>query len=163
MATRKSFQNLSDTERDRFLEALMTIKNTIANPAAPVAEQISIYDQFVALHGAVMGLQIPGGTTVNFGHNNDLFLPWHRQYLIDFEKALQTVHADVAIPYWDWTQRSTTRSILFQDDFLGRIGERQLHLAVGYLAQDAPDPAPSWWPSGFEGWRVRPEFQSAGR
>ena len=30
------------------------------------------------------------------------FLPWHRVFLYEFEKALRRVHADVTIPYWDW-------------------------------------------------------------
>ena len=159
MTTRKSFNNLTVSERDKFLEAVLTLKNTIANPAAPSAQQISIYDQFVALHGAAMSLRIPNGQIANFGHGNDLFLPWHRQYLLDFERSLQTVHADTFIPYWDWTQRQATRDVLFQDDFMGLTGERQLHLAGGYFAQAAPAVQPSWWPAGFSGWQVRTEFQ----
>ena len=31
-----------------------------------------------------------------------LFLPWHRAYLYEFEKALQDRVTDVTIPYWDW-------------------------------------------------------------
>jgi Common central domain of tyrosinase len=45
-------------------------------------------------------------------HGNDLFFPWHRRHLANFEKALQEsdpTHAtlstkDVTIPYWNWTQ-----------------------------------------------------------
>jgi tyrosinase-like protein len=45
-------------------------------------------------------------------HGNDLFFPWHRYHLANFEKALQATdpdHAtlstkDVTIPYWDWTK-----------------------------------------------------------
>ncbi|WP_405560644.1 tyrosinase family protein [Streptomyces canus] len=28
-------------------------------------------------------------------------LPWHRSFLPDFERALQSVDASAALPYWD--------------------------------------------------------------
>ena len=31
-----------------------------------------------------------------------LFLPWHRIYLLEFEKELRKVDSDLSIPYWDW-------------------------------------------------------------
>ena len=45
-------------------------------------------------------------------HRSDLFFPWHRYHLHNFEKALQaadpmhptTPTKDVTIPYWDWTK-----------------------------------------------------------
>ena len=30
------------------------------------------------------------------------FLPWHRAYLIQFERALRSVDDSLSIPYWDW-------------------------------------------------------------
>jgi hypothetical protein len=55
-------------------------------------------------------------------HRNDLFLPWHRAHLADFEKVLQASDPDgtnvpagqaprptrnVTLAYWDWTQRTS--------------------------------------------------------
>ena len=37
-----------------------------------------------------------------------LFLPWHRAYLLRFERMLQDRVPGVAVPWWDWTR---TRSI----------------------------------------------------
>jgi tyrosinase len=31
------------------------------------------------------------------------FLPWHRDFLLQLERALQTLDSSLAIPYWDWT------------------------------------------------------------
>ncbi|WP_406172092.1 tyrosinase family protein [Streptomyces canus] len=28
-------------------------------------------------------------------------MPWHRSFLPDFERALQSVDASAALPYWD--------------------------------------------------------------
>lgn len=44
-------------------------------------------------------------------HRNDLFFPWHRYHLLNFERALQLSDPDhptlstrdVTIPFWDWT------------------------------------------------------------
>ena len=78
---------------------------------------------------------------------------------MDFETELHKVDSEGAIPYWDWTQRQQTRSRLFSNNFLGLIAERQLHLVGGHFAQDAPANPPQWWPAGFDGWKVRIEFQ----
>lgn len=32
------------------------------------------------------------------------FLPWHRVYLLEFEKILQEEDPSVTIPYWNWTK-----------------------------------------------------------
>jgi tyrosinase len=39
-------------------------------------------------------------------HHTLRFLPWHRVFLVRLERALRTVHPDVSIPYWDWTQKA---------------------------------------------------------
>ena len=36
-------------------------------------------------------------------HGNLYLLPWHRIFLLLFEKALHRYHPDVCVPYWDWT------------------------------------------------------------
>jgi len=36
-------------------------------------------------------------------HHTELFLPWHRAYLREFELALQTQQPGVSLPWWDWT------------------------------------------------------------
>jgi tyrosinase len=37
-------------------------------------------------------------------HGTLRFLPWHRIFLLTFEQALRSIHPDVSIPYWNWTQ-----------------------------------------------------------
>ena len=39
-------------------------------------------------------------------HGNWYFLPWHRAYLLMYERAVRklTGNDDFAMPYWDWTQ-----------------------------------------------------------
>lgn len=52
-----------------------------------MAKQISIYDQFVALHLGAINITLGGTPGLNMGHQNSAFCPWHRYYLYLFEKA----------------------------------------------------------------------------
>jgi tyrosinase len=40
-------------------------------------------------------------------HGNWFFLPWHRAYLVSFERICRQMSGDpnFALPYWDWTQQ----------------------------------------------------------
>ncbi len=169
MSIRKNAARLTATERDNFLRAVLTLKNTIANPAAPVAQQISIYDQFVALHLYTLSINVPANGVSNMGHQNSAFGPWHRYYLLRFEQALQTVDPTVTLPYWDWTDHAATQNIIFQNNFMGPNGGAGGvgggTVQSGYFAFDAPGsgtnptPLPPWWPVGLAGWRVKTQLQ----
>ena len=87
---------MTDAERTDFLSALLQLKSTIANPGAPVAQRISRYDQFTAIHTGVVSVNGPahaGLTTtgINAAHAGPAFCPWHREFLRRFELALQNV------------------------------------------------------------------------
>lgn len=158
MDVRKSAVDLPSDERDRFLEALIRLKH---RPAPNGPDGVSRYDQFVALHLAVMVVLAPGlppGETVNFGHWNIGFCAWHRQYLRELEKALQAEVANVTIPYWDWTDHVGAIDALFTQDFLGslRVGTPG-PMADSVLRNPVP-PAerPAWWPPGAEGYPIHP-------
>lgn len=163
MAIRKSVFNLTPTERDNFLEAVLTLKNTIANPAEPDPTlRISIYDQFVALHLYAISINL-SGVVRDRAHGESGFFPWHRYYLLKFEEALQAAVPGVTLPYWDWTD-PRTETVLFQDNFMGPHGTLNNGISVvqsGYFAFDAPGtgsnptPSPLWWPVGLNGWRIR--------
>lgn len=43
------------------------------------------------------------GTQGNQSYPYDLFLPWHRAYLLYFEQVFIEGTAGVALPWWDWT------------------------------------------------------------
>ncbi|MEO7305907.1 MAG: tyrosinase family protein, partial [Ferruginibacter sp.] len=164
MGIRKNAVHLTTTERDNFLAAVLTLKNTIANPAAPVAQQISIFDQFVAVHLYTLSINVPGGgVPINMGHQNSAFCPWHRYYLLQFEQALQAVDPTVNLPYWDWTDHTATQTILFQDNFMGPNGGAGGagggNVQSGFFAFNAPAVLPAWWPGGLAGWRVKTQLQ----
>jgi tyrosinase len=86
---RKSAASLSSTEQSRLLGAF------------DVLNRNGVLGQFVAIHADMRHNQhMMPGPMGPVGAQR--FLPWHRVFLYEFEKALRRVHADVTIPYWDW-------------------------------------------------------------
>lgn len=161
MPIRKSATALTDDERDSFLAAVMNMKATIANPNDPQGEQISVFDQFEAIHIRCLGVTVPDGSWANMGHQGPAFLPWHREFILRFENALVEHGSSVGHPYWDWTDHDGTANRLFTDDFLGA---RSGLITTGYFAFDAPGtpnnsfPRPQWWPQALDGWRIKPSL-----
>jgi hypothetical protein len=167
MATRKNAKYLSATEREDFVRACILMKADIVNPAAPLADQYSKWDQFVALHWMIQNTNAPFANNVNFGHGGTGaygFLPWHRYFLYIVEQQLQTYVAGVTIPYWDWTD--PVGGAVLVADFLGPNGDPASGNEVrqGYFAREAPGtgvnatPAPPWWPVALTGWNLPAAF-----
>ncbi|MFE2519098.1 tyrosinase MelC2 [Streptomyces mirabilis] len=108
MTVRKNQANLTADEKRRFVDALLQLKRS------------GRYDAFVTTHNAfILGDTDTGERT---GHRSPSFLPWHRRFLLEFERALQSVDASVTLPYWDWSTDRSPRSTLWAPDFLGGTG-----------------------------------------
>jgi hypothetical protein len=171
MGIRKSATRMTDSERNNFLRAVLTLKNTIANPTASASQQISIYDQFVAIHLYAININFGATIGLNMGHHDSAFCPWHRKYLHQFEQALQAVDPTVTLPYWDWTDQFGTENILFQDNFIGpdgtTPGTNGNCVMSGYFAFNRPGtagnptPLPPWYTAAMNGWKVRPSLAQA--
>lgn len=164
MDIRKSVFDLNTTEKNNFIKALLLLKSEIINPSDPDEKQYSRYDQFVALHGAVMEVEKQGwsGSAINYGHNGLGFLPWHREYIRHFELALQEKVAGVTLPYWDWTDLNRTRSKLFSVDFLGPLSNVSSlnYITSGYFVPYYNGVKPDWWPDQVKGFKVHPLLDS---
>lgn len=118
MGYRKNAATLSATEKQKFVDALLTIKRTTLP-----GHRLSIYDEFVAEHLAVCYLVSgPAGGT-NGAHGGPAFFPWHREFICRFEKALQSVDSSVSLPYWNWNSgNAADTNSIFTDDFMGPPG-----------------------------------------
>lgn len=120
-SVRKNVVNLTPKEKAAFVKAVNTLQNTI-----PEGSELSLYEQFVLKHVFTMGFYsssgAKGSALVNPAHARPAFLPWHRQFLQEFERALQAIDPSVTIPYWDWTDPKAL-SIILEDDFLGSTGK----------------------------------------
>ena len=92
---RKDESKLSFEERDRFRYAFISLINN------------GLFDEFVNIHAMprydMHSRNMVTGQVSLSGVQR--FLPWHRAYLYEFEKLLQSVEPDVTIPYWNWTRR----------------------------------------------------------
>lgn len=158
MDVRKSAVDLTDDERDAFLEAVIRLKHRPV-PGGPAG--LRVYDQYVTLHRAVMSVVHPDvapGETVNYGHWNIGFCAWHRQYLRAFERELQTEVPGVTIPYWDWSDHVAAVNRLFTPGFLGSLRTGAPGPVPDGVLRD-PVPAaqrPTWWPAGATGFPIHP-------
>ncbi|MGC3003510.1 tyrosinase MelC2 [Streptomyces sp. G35A] len=108
MTVRRNQADLTTEEKRRFVAALLELKRS------------GRYDTFVTTHNAFIVSDTDQGERT--GHRSPSFLPWHRRFLLEFERALQSVDASVALPYWDWTADASVRSSLWAPDFLGGSG-----------------------------------------
>jgi hypothetical protein len=111
MGVRKNYRNLADIERDRFVQALFHVKST------------GLVDQFAEIHERHFFHLI---------HRSSHFLPWHREMLLRFERALQQFHPDITIPYWDSTVDRSPSDPLWNNNFLGQFNSAwNLRRALG--------------------------------
>ena len=59
------------------------------------------YDRFDCWHHSSVGSQ---------GFPYDLFLPWHRAFLLLFEKTVIAANSGAVLPWWDWTSAASHAS-----------------------------------------------------
>jgi tyrosinase len=118
---RKNVVDLTPQEKQAFVNAVRALKNIV-----PRGSRTNIYDQFVAVHVGAMGLMYDDAQGPAAGHDgaheSAILLPWHRELVYRFEKALQSVNPNVTIPYWDWTDPKALE-VIFSDDFMGPNGQ----------------------------------------
>lgn len=108
MTVRKNQSQLTREEKRRFIAALLELKRN------------GQYDAFITTHNSFIMSDTDSG--IRIAHRSPSFLPWHRRFLIQFERALQSVDPSVALPYWDWTVDRTPGASLWAADFLGGTG-----------------------------------------
>lgn len=108
MYTRKNQRNLTRSEKKRLVAAILELKRS------------GRYDEFVRMH--VEYYVSDAEDDPRPAHMTPSFFPWHRKFLLEFERALQAVDSGVSVPYWDWTKDNTPASSLWAEDFLGGNG-----------------------------------------
>ncbi|MFE9253269.1 tyrosinase family protein [Streptomyces sp. NPDC007088] len=108
--TRKNQRDLTSAEKKRFVGAVLELKRS------------GRYDDYVRTHVKYYVSDGDGGP--RFAHMTPSFLPWHRRYLLEFERDLREIAPGVTVPYWDWTKDNTPAAALWQEDFLGGDGRR---------------------------------------
>jgi len=124
MATRRSIRAITASEKQDFVDALLFLKHERNGQ-----DGLSTYDRYVVSHAQSMNQYsryesdlrptmierfrqtLPPSqpdalflTRRNAAHRGPAFLPWHREFLRQFEADLQRVlgNPDFGLPYWDW-------------------------------------------------------------
>ena len=102
MTVRKNAETLPLDERLELVNGLRALK---AN---------GTYDKFVLAHARAK---------MNHIHRCPAFLPWHRAFLLELERDLQSItdNPDLAIPYWAWPNGGADAKI-WQAHFMGGDG-----------------------------------------
>jgi tyrosinase len=111
LQVRKNASTLTELEKQDFVEAVLALKKITAPDST-----LNIYDTFVLRHLE----SFAGG----HAHEGPAFLPWHRQFLLEFERELRKVNPNVTVPYWDFTVDNSPTSPIWSSDFLGGDGNR---------------------------------------
>ncbi|MGW7262995.1 tyrosinase family protein [Streptomyces sp. NPDC054842] len=111
--TRRDVSSLTRAERRRFVGALLEVKRR------------GEYDEFVRTH--IEYYVSDGDDGLRTAHMAPSFLPWHRRFLLDLERALRRVDSSVSVPYWDWTRSRTPSAAPWTSDLLGGNGRPSDH------------------------------------
>ncbi|WP_282794787.1 tyrosinase family protein [Streptomyces sp. CC224B] len=121
--TRRNQSRLTRAERRRFVDAVLSLKRR------------GEYDEFVRRH--IDFYVADGERRLRVAHMAPSFFPWHRRFLLDFERALQRIDSAVTVPYWDWTRDRTPAASLWGEDFMGGDGRaRDRQVRTGPFAYD---------------------------
>jgi tyrosinase len=122
MRTRKSVKTLTETEKNNFINAVLALKKkpSILHPRTTGSSR---YDDYVEVHRNAQNAIISQTATTQSGwaHGGPAFLPWHREFILQFENDLASIDSSVTLPYWDWTDGSPAANPL-STDFLGGNG-----------------------------------------
>ena len=127
---RKNAQRLTPGERDRFVAALAQLNNRGTGP----------FTVFRDMHTDASDREAHGGPG---------FLPWHRAYLLDFERELQAIDPSVALPYWRFDQPAPN---IFTREFLG-VSDN-----FGFVRFSPTNPLQFWRTDGVQGINRSPFF-----
>lgn len=119
MHTRKHYVALTPAEQQKFVAALIAVKRA------------GVVDRFAEIHSRHFAMGI---------HHSSHFLPWHREFILRFERELQKKDASIALPYWDSTVDRSASNPLWSQSFLGRFNAAwRLHRSLG-AADHLPTP-----------------------
>jgi tyrosinase len=95
---RKNANTLTVTEREKYLEAVREVHQTY-----------DFYMLFRNSHSQDL-------VAHRQAHSGSAFLPWHRAFMLHFERLLQASDPSVALPYWHFDQSSPN---IFSTNFMG--------------------------------------------
>src|SRR5262245_53682653 len=131
MRIRKNVKHLSDTEKGRFVDAVLALKAapSVLHPGDPVQRR---YDDYAEIHMNAM-MASPG-----WANRRPAVFPRHRVLVLQFENDLAAIDPSVTVPYWDWPGPASNP---FTANFLGGDGNPAANdkVTTGPFAHDGPN------------------------
>ena len=124
---RRNANAMTIQERDRFLAAYSMVNNSGAG----------IYQALRDMHTNVTSFTIHGGVH---------FLPWHRAFILQLERELQSHDPLVCLPYWRFDQSAPK---VFSADFMGTTTQNS------NIVLSATNPLTTWVTDGTPLWARR--------
>ncbi|MFK7785363.1 MAG: tyrosinase family protein [Crocinitomicaceae bacterium] len=128
MKVRKNLFSLSKEEFQQFVQGVYQLKNEKIR-ANMDGQTVNTYNYYVDIHARSVKVPANGPQyDVPQAHQGPTFLPWHRKFLLMFEKDMRRVLQDeeFCLPYWDWTEDSALSdpkaSKIWTEDFVGFNG-----------------------------------------
>ncbi|HEY6974696.1 MAG TPA: tyrosinase family protein, partial [Chitinophagaceae bacterium] len=105
---RKNANTLTSGERDRFLNALNKLNSS---------SKFNDYIDFVKTHSrSNINDTTKSMVSHRQAHSGSAFLPWHRAFVLHFERLLQAADPSVALPYWKFDAAAPN---IFTQNFMG--------------------------------------------
>ncbi|MBM3632567.1 MAG: tyrosinase family protein [Alphaproteobacteria bacterium] len=121
---RKNVNTLTSVERSDYVRGCYLLKNEVVTKGVVKGQNYTnTYDFYVVTY-----MQDSVVNHSNFT-NQPSFLPWHRQFILQFEKDLQRVlqKPSFALPYWDWTEDAALpdpkQASIWASNFMGGDGD----------------------------------------
>ena len=118
MSCRKNQSTLTTAEKQAFVNAILTLKNSTPSKLG----LSNRYDDYVQMHMNAMMLMNGQNRVPGWAHKAPAFFAWHRVMLRQLELDLQAIDPTVSLPYWDWTVDRTSAATLWAADFMGGDG-----------------------------------------
>ena len=118
MKVRKNIEKMSSEEIAKLKRAYKSLQDEANNG----------YELIAGIHGLPDPISCPHHLATH------AFLPWHRKYLLEFEKLLQKYEPDVMLPYWDWATAELPHTpdklpVACQPDVQGGVDRNSLSTA----------------------------------
>ncbi|KAJ9082687.1 hypothetical protein DSO57_1002204 [Entomophthora muscae] len=117
---RKEIRELTPNELNRFFRAMKIAHSELRQ------DRMTHFDYFAYIHTKYQDI----------AHFEPAFLPWHRFYLREMERKLQSIDPGVMLPYWDWSLDSQAphESPVLSSRYMGGRGNPN----ADFCLQDGP-------------------------
>ncbi len=114
---RKSYDEMTTLERINLVNAFYQLRN-----GPDLINELAVY------HGEFFNFDDTDDPTRLDIHFNlpdeperEVFFAWHRQSLIELERAMQNINPFITIPYWNSSLDQAINSPLWDNDFMGQF------------------------------------------